>query len=337
MDDEDAAVLPVPEDHEGHMRLSRTRRTIVFRALFIANSITNYPEEHGRRYHAFRRGRYLLPNDDKEMQRLDLVDEMIKLTLGGLHLAPIGPNPQRVLDIGTGSGAPTSILLQSIPPNVKFLVDDVEEEWEYGSRPFDFIHSRYMVFAIRDMKHLIQQAFNALRPGGWLEVQDFDSRINSPDNTIRGTCLEYWNKSTVDAFESMGFWTRIGPEYSDLLNDAGFVNIQMKKFPIPLGKWAKDENYKRLGELNVKQLTEVLEAASMAVLTRRDGPSKRYMRCAQAHGMMREIAESTQSWIWNLVANKANNLRHHREQDRSIVWELKAFLSRYIPSSAMRT
>lgn len=48
---------------------------------------------------------YLLPNDDKEMQRLDLVDEMITCALGGLHLAPVGPHPHRVLDIGTGSGA----------------------------------------------------------------------------------------------------------------------------------------------------------------------------------------------------------------------------------------
>ncbi|EFW18387.1 hypothetical protein D8B26_005180 [Coccidioides posadasii str. Silveira] len=301
MDDEDAAVLPVPEDHEGHFVDETFSDATSAYSASLTPSITNYPEEHGRRYHAFRRGRYLLPNDDKEMQRLDLVDEMIKLTLGGLHLAPIGPNPQRVLDIGTGSGAwairfadeyPSAEVIGNdlsptqpadIPPNVKFLVDDVEEEWEYGSRPFDFIHSRYMVFAIRDMKHLIQQAFNALRPGGWLEVQDFDSRINSPDNTIRGTCLEYWNKSTVDAFESMGFWTRIGPEYSDLLNDAGFVNIQMKKFPIPLGKWAKDENYKRLGELNVKQLTEVLEAASMAVLTRSGWAEQEiYAMCAGA-------------------------------------------------------
>ncbi|EEP75549.1 predicted protein [Uncinocarpus reesii 1704] len=221
---------------------------------------------------------YLLPNDDKEMQRLELVDQMIRFAMGGLHFAPVGPNPQKVLDIGTGSGSvigndlsPTQPASLSIPPNVRFIVDDVEEEWEYDDSPFDFIHSRYMVFAIKDMKHLIQQSFNALRPGGWIEVQDFDSKINSPDDTIKGTCLEHWDKSTVDAFANMGFWTRLEPSFAELLQDAGFINIQMRKFPIPLGNWGPDEN------------NAVLEAASMAVLTRSGWTEQEvYAMCAGA-------------------------------------------------------
>lgn len=36
---------------------------------------------------------------------MDLLNHIYRLALGGhLHLAPIGPNPQKVLDIGTGTG-----------------------------------------------------------------------------------------------------------------------------------------------------------------------------------------------------------------------------------------
>lgn len=36
---------------------------------------------------------------------MDLVHHIYRLLLGGrLHLAPIKPNPQRVLDLGTGTG-----------------------------------------------------------------------------------------------------------------------------------------------------------------------------------------------------------------------------------------
>jgi hypothetical protein len=45
-----------------------------------------------------------------------------------------------------------------VPPNVRFEVDDVEEEWNYGKK-FDFIHLRYFAGSIRDWPKLIRQIF----------------------------------------------------------------------------------------------------------------------------------------------------------------------------------
>lgn len=60
--------------------------------------------ENGREYHKYKEGVYYLPNDDVEQDRLNLQHHLWTLTLDGrLHLAPI-VNPQRVLDIGTGTG-----------------------------------------------------------------------------------------------------------------------------------------------------------------------------------------------------------------------------------------
>lgn len=71
----------------------------------ITSSIRNYQYENGRRYHALREGEYLLPNDEREQDRLDLHHHIFRLTLGGpLIRAPIPPNPQRVVDLGTGTG-----------------------------------------------------------------------------------------------------------------------------------------------------------------------------------------------------------------------------------------
>lgn len=39
----------------------------------VTSSILNYTYENGRRYHAFREGEYILPNDETEQDRLDLV------------------------------------------------------------------------------------------------------------------------------------------------------------------------------------------------------------------------------------------------------------------------
>jgi hypothetical protein len=69
----------------------------------ITSSIYSYVYENGRRYHAYREGNYLLPNDAEEQERLDLSHHIFRLQLGGaLHFAPIDRNLKRVLDLGTG-------------------------------------------------------------------------------------------------------------------------------------------------------------------------------------------------------------------------------------------
>jgi len=46
-----------------------------------------------------------------------------------------------------------------VPPNVKFLVDDIESEWAYESNPFDYIHARNLAVSIRDFGKLIKQCY----------------------------------------------------------------------------------------------------------------------------------------------------------------------------------
>ena len=42
---------------------------------------------------------------------------------------------------------------------MKFLVDDIESEWAYEDKPFDFIHARYLAVSIRDFAKLIKQCY----------------------------------------------------------------------------------------------------------------------------------------------------------------------------------
>ncbi|KAJ4196191.1 hypothetical protein NW759_016423 [Fusarium solani] len=74
----------------------------------VTSSILNYRLENGRTYHAYKEGKYYMPNDEKENNRLDLQHNLFLLTFGNkLGLSP--PNlPEfktgRVLDLGTGTG-----------------------------------------------------------------------------------------------------------------------------------------------------------------------------------------------------------------------------------------
>jgi hypothetical protein len=71
----------------------------------VTSSIYAHTYERGRRYQSFKNGRYPIPNDDFEQNREDMKHAMLmELTDGKLFYAPIGENPQKILDIGTGTG-----------------------------------------------------------------------------------------------------------------------------------------------------------------------------------------------------------------------------------------
>ncbi|KAI8240365.1 Secondary metabolism regulator LAE1 [Colletotrichum sp. SAR 10_96] len=48
-----------------------------------------------------------------------------------------------------------------VPPNVKFEVDDIEDEWTY-SRPFEYIHSRLMTSSLSDWPVFLRRCFEEI-------------------------------------------------------------------------------------------------------------------------------------------------------------------------------
>ena len=72
----------------------------------LTSSAYNFPEKHGRTYHNYREGRYYMPNDDRENERLDVHYMLVsKLMDNKLYHAPLVLHQvHRALDIATGTG-----------------------------------------------------------------------------------------------------------------------------------------------------------------------------------------------------------------------------------------
>lgn len=123
------------------------RDSVASSSTSMMSSVTKYPSENGRRYHAYQAGKYLFPTDEQEANRMDIEHHNQLLQLDGkLHLCPV-QNPEQILDIGTGSGIwaidmadqyPNCQVLGTdlspiqptwVPPNCKFEVDDLEQDW----------------------------------------------------------------------------------------------------------------------------------------------------------------------------------------------------------------
>ena len=70
----------------------------------LRSSIFDYETEYGRSYHAFRSGKYVMPNDEGEQDRMDMHYHAIRIAFGNrLYFAPV-ERPMSVLDVGTGTG-----------------------------------------------------------------------------------------------------------------------------------------------------------------------------------------------------------------------------------------
>ncbi|KAL1994990.1 hypothetical protein VTN49DRAFT_1177 [Thermomyces lanuginosus] len=224
----------------------------------LTSSVIDYRHENGRHYHKFRDGSYLLPNDESENDRLDMIHELcLQMLQRRVYLAPI-KKPQRVIDLATGTGIwaidfadehPATEVIGCdlspiqptlVPPNLKFIVDDIESEWAYDSNPFDFIHARNLALTIRDVRKLIKRCYRSVKPGGWLEFQDWDGYSKSEDGSHNGTALERYYNEVYGAFEKQGYEVRPRPKLEEWFKYAGFVNIHVEKFIIPYSVWPKD-------------------------------------------------------------------------------------------------
>jgi SAM-dependent methyltransferase len=204
---------------------------------------------------------------------------------GNLHLAPIGSHPQRVLDIGTGTGAwaidfadqyPSAEVIAndlapiqptSVPPNLRFLIDDIEASWNYEREPFDYVHARYLAASIKDWPKLVSQAFACIKPGGWVEFQDWNSHIYSADDSIPHDRMLYkYHDFTCYRRDDAGYNTQPGPELESWVRDAGFINVQAYKFIIPMGTWPKEKKFKQVGAYNLLQFQQGMEGIAIGCL-----------------------------------------------------------------------
>ncbi|KAF8468197.1 S-adenosyl-L-methionine-dependent methyltransferase [Kalaharituber pfeilii] len=255
----------------------------------VTETLYQHIYENGRTYHRYQAGKYFMPNDEKEMDRLDLQYHMLNLMYGGrIYFAPL-ENPRKMLDLGTGTGIwaidmadkfPNAEVIGNdlspiqptwVPPNCRFEIDDIEQEWTHQKASFDYIHARYLFGSIENWPALIDQIKIHLTPGGYVEFQETDpsgpcsdDSTVPPDSLLSQFCAQMVHASLIARRPA-----NIARHLKSMLEVAGFEDVHEKVFKLPTSHWSRDRMMKEIGWYNyVNCVDGGLEAAVLALWTR---------------------------------------------------------------------
>ncbi|KAF2808335.1 S-adenosyl-L-methionine-dependent methyltransferase [Mytilinidion resinicola] len=283
----------------------------------LVSSARNFIYENGRRYHGYKRGEndYSFPNDDREQDREDLKHAMFLLLFNKtLHFAPLENQAMKVIDLGTGTGIwaldfadqyPLADVLgvdlspiqsEFVPPNLRYMVDDVEAEWLYPVNHFDYIHTRHTIQAFRNWPLLYSRALQHLKPGAWMECQELthypecDDGSMAPDNPI----AQFWGY-IIAALSNLG--VNLRPRLADLMRDAGFINVTERIFYTPIGPWPKNRALQKVGLYWRAVLVEGLEAIALGPMTKGLGWRKEEVEVFLVGVRKAYLEKGTHTWM----------------------------------------
>lgn len=181
----------------------------------------------------------------------DFADEFPSAEVVGVDISPIQPS--------------------WVPPNCKFTIDDIEQPWTFPANLFDLVHIRNLEGCVSDWVALYKQAFDAIKPGGYVEVKEASIECRSQLADLpEGHVFKDWRKFLTQASEKLGkIANQVHPDehgISNALQEAGFVEAVAKKWTVPVGAWAREPLLKEIGTSCLHFLDQSLEGFGIFLL-----------------------------------------------------------------------
>ena len=182
---------------------------------------------------------------------MDIADEFPSALVTGFDLSPIQP--------------------MWVPSNLQFEILDADEGWEYGVDRFDLVHTRFMNgFSLKDWPHFYREAYRCLKPGGWVENQEFDAQVLSDDDSVPANSkVQEWVRLWNEGMGKLGATGRCDSEkLAQQMREAGFIDVRILKYKMPIGPWPRDPRLKEAGLYGLIALLNGIDGLSAKVFTR---------------------------------------------------------------------
>jgi SAM-dependent methyltransferase len=196
------------------------------------------------------RSEYLFENDAPEAgDRFDALASLFDRTsIDHLQRLPLADG-WRCLDVGAGGGSVAAWLAAHVGTSGQVVATDLDVRWlkqrlrapnvdirqhdivnePLPERSFDLIHERLVLIHLRQRVEVIGHLVSALRPGGWLLVEDFDSEIvsnafiemDSADDDMGRRIV----RSVAELLAERGVDRGLGHKLPHLLREAGLIEV----------------------------------------------------------------------------------------------------------------
>jgi hypothetical protein len=89
-----------------------------------------------------------------------------------------------------------------------------------------------------------------------------------PGVTAENSPLMRWSQLFLEAARTIGLDAAMPRHFTPKLRETGFVDINLKTYKWPIGKWAKGAKFKLLGRFVFEDLMDWLPSSSLGLFTR---------------------------------------------------------------------
>ncbi|KAJ8606246.1 hypothetical protein MRB53_041118 [Persea americana] len=180
-------------------------------------------------------------------------------------------NPQKILDIGCGTGFQTDLLAKMYPnatiigldmspvpdlrpkrDNIIYILGEFKELMEKGHEllqpgTFDLVYQRMLLMGVTSWPRHLESVKSLLKPGGFFESQEMDFwKMYDRENNLISQDWHFLDVATRGPAEQ-GLNLKIAEALPGHLDEAGYDSVQQEKFPMAFQKgWKKRPETEKL-------------------------------------------------------------------------------------------
>ena len=117
---------------------------------------------------------------------------------------------------------------------------------------------------------MIAHWYRHCKPGGWIELQELDVDARTDDNSFpEDSLIRKWCENQEEAAKKMGITLRFfGSEYKTMMEAAGFQDVEVREYKLPIGPWPADKELKEVGLFQLAAMLEGIDGLTLALWTR---------------------------------------------------------------------